>query len=66
MTTLYNTTANTLKFLTEETGYFHIQATKPDTVGEFKALSLSCLTNETKKVFFRLLLSHLLAMFLYF
>nr|AEE61648.1 unknown [Dendroctonus ponderosae] len=33
MSTIYNTTANTLKFLTEETGYFHIQATKPDTVG---------------------------------
>jgi len=30
---LCNSTANTVRFLIEESGYFHLQATKPDTVG---------------------------------
>lgn len=31
----YYPISNTMKLLIEESGYFHIQATKPDTIGKF-------------------------------
>lgn len=32
--------SNHFSYILEESGYFHIQATKPDTVGKFNKMSL--------------------------
>lgn len=40
-TELFYPQGQKFKYLLEESGYFHIQATKPDTIGEFKRFDLS-------------------------